>query len=138
MSAISWYPQVSRLPRLPQRATTFDRQSLYVAVLLMAVAILNVIDLVYTLFAHRIGMLNEMNPVTAAFIESGRVNGLICFKIIMVGGGLGMLWKLRRCRLTIPACWVLVIAYVWLGVVWIQWVQTVNQVFEVRLTSAVP
>jgi len=136
MSALSVSPLLNmRLPTLAQR---LDRRSLRVAILLLAIAILNAIDLIYSLFAQRIGMLYEMNPVIAAFLREGLLPSLVCFKILMVLCGLGILWKLRHCRLTVPACWVLLIVYAWLGVVWIQWVHTVNQTYELRLTSALP
>ncbi len=121
---------------LPTLTRRLDSRSVRVGVLLAAIAILNGIDLIYTLFAHNIGMLDEMNPVTAALFGSGFYDSAIGFKIIMVGCGLGILWKLRYSRLAIPACWVLLLTYMWLGTVWVQWVRLVNSTFEMRLSSA--
>jgi hypothetical protein len=115
-----------------------DARSLRVGVLLGAIAVLNGLDLLYTLFAQNIGMLHEMNPFTAVFLRNGLYSSLVCFKILMVLGGLSILWKMRRSRLAIPACWVLLVAYVVLGFVWVQWVWTVNNNFELRLSSAMP
>jgi hypothetical protein len=115
----------------------FDVQSLRVALMLLALAILNGFDLAYSLFAERISQLNEMNPVMAALLGQGPAL-FAAFKIIMVCSGLGLLWKLRYCRLTIPACWLLFAAYVSLSVIWVQWVHTVSSTFEVRLSSALP
>lgn len=94
-----------------------------VAVLLSVVAVLNVVDLAYTLFADRIGMLNEMNPIADTFLKANLRPSLVCFKILMLICGLGLIWKSRRSRLAVPACWVLVIAYAALGVVWYAWTQ---------------
>jgi hypothetical protein len=121
------------LPALTRRV---DTRSVRVGVLLAAIAILNGLDLLYTLFAQNIGMLDEMNPVTAGLLGQGFYGSAISFKIIMVICGLGILWKLRYSRLALPACWGLLITYVWLGTVWVQWVRLVNNTFELRLSSA--
>jgi hypothetical protein len=135
MSTISASTLRARLPALAKR---LDLKSLRVAVLLLAVAILNVLDLLLTIFAHSINQLNEVNPFTGVFLQAGLFPSFICFKILMVFCGVGILWKMRFSRLTIPACWVLLISYAWLGLVWIQWVRTINQTYEFRLTSALP
>jgi hypothetical protein len=134
MSAnISGQAEVLVQPALTKR---LDARSIRVGVLLAAIAVLNGIDLIYTLFAQNIGMLDEMNPVTAGLFGHGFYGSAIGFKIVMVCSGLGILWKLRFSRLAIPACWVLLMTYVWLGTVWVQWVQLINTTFELRLSSA--
>ena len=130
MSAIFGSPQFA----LPQLTRRIDRRSLRVAILLAAIAILNALDLIYTLFAYRIGMLNEVNPLTEVFLQAGLLPSFICFKILMVFCGLGILWKMRYSRLTIPACWVLLLAYSWLGLIWCEWVRTIIRIFEDRLS----
>jgi hypothetical protein len=115
----------------------WDMRSLRVGLMLLALAILNGFDLAYSLFAHRISQLNEMNPVMAALLSFGPMP-FITFKVLLVISGLSLLWKFRYCRLTIPACWVLFTAYASLGLVWVQWVHTVNSTFELRLSSAIP
>jgi hypothetical protein len=134
------------LPQLVRRPVgkAFDGRSLRIMVLLIAVGILNLIDLVYTVFAHRLGvgsnldMLNETNPLAAVFLSQGLVSSLVCFKILMVMCGLGMLWKLRESKLAVPACWLLLIAYSYLGLVWYHWVTDVNHYYEQQITSAFP
>ena len=133
MSAISAYP-----PHSPALAQRLNVRSLRVAVLLLAVAILNALDLLYTLFAQRIGWLNEANPFTAVFLQYGLFPSFVCFKILMVVCGLGILWKMRASRLALPACWIIFLTYAWLGLIWIQWVRTVSTTYEIRLSSAVP
>ena len=95
-----------------------------VAVLLSVVAILNLVDLAYTMFADRIGLLNEMNPIAETFLKADLLPSLICFKVLMLFCGLGLIWRSRRSKLAVPACWVLVVAYVALGIVWYLWAQT--------------
>ena len=125
-------------PPPPALAHRLNLHALRVAVLLLAVAILNALDLLYTLFAQRIDQLYELNPITAAFLNAGLFPSFICFKILMVLCGLGILWKMRASRLTLPACWILFFAYAWLGLIWIQWVSTINTTYELRLSSALP
>ena len=81
-----------------------------------------------------------MNPVVAGLLHlgGGSVGLVVVFKIALVAGAMAIFWKLRHNWLTVPACWAMVGAYVWLGVVWISWVQTINGTFECQLSSAVP
>src|SRR4051812_7898703 len=114
MSAIGLFPDHSR-PSLSRR---FDVRSIRVGMLLAAVCILNGVDLVYTLFAHRIGMLHEMNPLADTFIQLRLTPSLISFKLLMMLCGLGLLWRVRENRWVVPACWLLFIAYIGLSILW--------------------
>jgi hypothetical protein len=114
------------------------QQTLRVAVLISAVIVLNAFDLAYTLFAHHIGMLDEINPLAQPFLNAGLTTSLIAFKILMLSSGLLLLWRLRLSRWAPPACWVLVIAYVGLSVIWYQWVRDVNYIYETQAAVAVP
>jgi hypothetical protein len=129
--------QVNRV-MIPPLTKAGDARSIRVGVMLAAIAVLNGLDLIYTLFAQKIGMLDEMNPVTGVMLRHGLYGGAICFKFAMVAGGLGILWKLRHSRLALPACWGLLTAYVLLGAVWVQWVRIINDLYEIRLSSALP
>ena len=102
-----------------------DRRAYHVAVLLGVVATLNAVDLVYTLFAHRLGMLNEMNPLAANFLNQGLEPSLVSFKALMFLAAGMILWKLRWSRWSIVGCWVLIGAYTWLGVIWYFWTREV-------------
>ena len=127
MSALSGNILFAPVPKLSRR---WDARSMRVALMIGAVAILNVIDLVFTLFAQRIGMLNEMNPLTEVFLREGLMPSFICFKVLMVVCGLGIIWKTRHSRLALPACWVLFVAYVWRGVVWCEWVGAIIRIYN--------
>ena len=121
----------------PRLAPAAARQRAWrVLLLLLAVALLNGFDLACTLFANRINMLNEMNPLAAMFLKQGMIWGLIGFKVLVVLCSLGTLWKLRSCRLTVAACWVVLLTYACLGAVWYQWAHVVNTTFEMRMTMA--
>jgi Domain of unknown function (DUF5658) len=144
MSVISgnqlFLPILSR-PRLAWQA---NRRSFRIGFLIAAVAILNGIDLVYTVFADHLARTNhsdlfhEDNPIANTFLQLGLVPSLICFKILMVFCGLGLLWKVRRSRWAVPACWLLLAAYVILSIMWCEWVKDANMMMEMRLASPIP
>ena len=119
-------------------SVTVDRRSLRIAYLITAVGILNLMDLYCTLTANRMGMLDEMNPLAATFISLGLTPSLICYKILMVGCGLGILWKARHNRLVVPACWLLLGTYISLSVLWYMWVCTVRSDLGYRIANAMP
>ena len=134
MSAIPAFPDYALAP-LSNRV---NFRAMRVGVLLSAVCILNMVDLTYTLFANRIGMLHEMNPLADAFLKTGLTPSLICFKILMMLCGLGLLWKVRENKLVIPACWLLFATYIGLSIVWYSWVCSVNHDMELRIANALP
>src|ERR1051325_6284720 len=81
-----------------------DRRALHVMLLLGLVALLNAGDLAYTLFAHRIGLLDEMNPVAESFLSHDLMTSLISYKLLLVLAGSTMLYRLRRSGWAVPAC----------------------------------
>lgn len=109
-----------------------NRRTLRVGVLLAALIVLNLLDIAYTLFAHRIGMLDELNPLAQGFLQLGLTHSLVAYKILMLSCGMVMLWKLRVSRWVPLACWVLVLAYMGLSVVWYLWVQDVTYAYETQ------
>jgi hypothetical protein len=134
MSAIS-----SGIPLLdPRLSAPRDFRALRIGVLLLAVAILNAVDLAFTLFADRVSMLNEINPIAATFLQAGLTPSLVCFKILMVTCGLGMIWRLRLSRLAIPACWILFLAYTALAIIWYIWIRDVTVGGELRFSQLAP
>ena len=134
MSAISAFPDYAQ----PSLSNRVDLRALRVGVLLGAVCILNLIDLTYTLFAKRIGMLHELNPLADAFLQTGLTPSLVCFKILMMLCGLGLLWKVRENKLVVPACWLLFVTYIGLSVLWYAWVCNVSHDMELRIANALP
>jgi len=105
----------------PALARRMDGRAVRVAVLLAIIAILNCLDLSYTLLAHRAGLLRELNPIAANFLNMGLEPSLICYKFLTLLVGSSILWKVRRSSWAPGACWLLVIVYVWLSIVWCAW-----------------
>ena len=128
--------QIAIAMHRPDAAKWVEPRSMRVMLLLTAVVILNSLDLLYTLFAHSIGELREMNPLADSILQVGQ-STLICFKILMVLFGTSILWKCRRSTWAVPACWVLVIAFTALGVVWCIWVGNVNVTAEMHLQMGI-
>lgn len=124
-------PQVSRA--VPRLALGVNRNAVRVATLLAIVGALNAIDLAYTLFAYHIGMLDEMNPIAAAYLAAGLKPSFIAYKLLMFLAGSVMLWRVRKSTWAVPACWVLVAVYVGLGVLWWKWAGEVDQIYEIRI-----
>ncbi|HVS70415.1 MAG TPA: DUF5658 family protein [Phycisphaerae bacterium] len=101
-----------------------------IALLLALLAVLNLVDLYCTLFAYHLGMLQELNPVAAAFLIAGLKPSFICYKLVMLIAGSTMLWKLRSSGWALPACWLLVGAYGWLAIVWYRWMHEITPFLE--------
>jgi len=108
----------------------FDTRAFHIALLLVMVAILNAVDLSCTLFAHRIGLLEEMNPVANSFLAQGLEPSFISYKILMVLAGSMMLWRVRSSGWAIPACWIMIGTYTALTITWCIWVKDTCGLFE--------
>lgn len=68
------------------------------ALLVLAVAVFNVLDAALTLALVRAGLADEANPVMAASLSAGPTWFLL-HKVVLVGGGLTVLWFTRRRKL---------------------------------------
>jgi hypothetical protein len=123
---------------LPARKRS-DARSMRVGLLLVGLALLNGVDLVYSVFAQQIHQLYEVNPLIAPLLRHGEggLGLVIAMKVVLVAMGLAVLWRLRHNWLTLPACWVLMIAYGSLGVVWMAWARTISSTMELQLSSTV-
>jgi len=124
----------AHLPRLLNR---LQHRDVRILIMLFVVALLNLVDLAYTLFAHNIQMLDELNPVAQSFLSTGLTSSLISYKLLMMLCGFTLLWKARRSRLVIPACWLLMAVYFSLAVVWYVWVQDFNHTPEHQFAAIV-
>jgi hypothetical protein len=122
-AAITCAPALAAPRRIDQRA-------FHMGMLLLMLAILNAVDLAYTLFAHRIGMLEEMNPLADSFLSQGLEHILISYKMLMVLAGSTMLWRVRRSGWAVPACWLLIVAYTGLALLWYLWVRDILHVLN--------
>jgi len=115
-----------------------NERTLRILALFLAILVLNALDLVYTLFAHKIGMLDEVNPLAETFLRLGLTPSLICYKLLLVLCGLMILWRLRLNRWVPAALWLLVFAYVGLSVMWYLWVKDVTYIYETHASAAMP
>ncbi|HUO09086.1 MAG TPA: DUF5658 family protein [Phycisphaerae bacterium] len=137
LPAISSRPAFpSTLPELPALRVFRERNGVRIATLLVVLGMLNGIDLAYTLFAHQIGMLQELNPLAAAYLTAGLMPSFVAYKLLMFLAGAVMLWRVRKSAWAGPACWLLVAVYAGLGVLWYEWVREVLRMYETHLALA--
>jgi len=114
-----------------------DSQSVRIAVLLALMALLNLVDLRFTLFAHEVGMLGEVNPIAANFLSQGLEPSLVCFKVLSMLVATATFWRARKSPWTPRACWALVGVYVGLSITWLMWAHTFNDMEYSRLLLSI-
>jgi len=90
-------------------ATTF-------AVLLFGLTVLNALDAVMTMWAVRLGVATEANPIMAAALSLGEPVFFVA-KMTVVGAGCAVLWAARRHRIAQIGAWLCVAVYFALAVV---------------------
>ena len=103
----------------PLKQMQNDHASIRVGVLLGVIGLLNLTDLRYTLFAYHAGILKELNPLAAHLIRLDVESSLVCFKLLTMLVGSFILWKVRRSPWAGGACWLLVVVYTGLALMWI-------------------
>jgi hypothetical protein len=111
-------------------------QALRVLALLALIGVLNLADLIYTLCASSAGLLSELNPLAAALLGKHMELDLVCLKVITVAVGCIILWRLRMCRWTLGACWLLVAIYSGLACTWIAWAAQYDIAMQTRVAWA--
>ena len=99
------------------------RRARRVMMLLIAIALLGVVDL-YATYVHAttIGMM-ELNPIGAYIISGDSPLGLILFKLGSIGLCVGLLMKLRHDRRAELAAWLCLIIMIGLTLHWVQYNQ---------------
>ena len=95
------------------------RRARRVLVLLAGIWILNVFDLVFTITAHRIGGLRELNPLARLLLGAPAI--LVVFKSILVAAGSALLIVFRRRRLAEIGCWCVFAVYTVLAFIWMSY-----------------
>ena len=84
---------------------------------LIAIWVLNLFDLTFTVLAGRIGGFEEVNPLARDILhESGR---LLLFKLVTLGLGTAILLLFRRHWVTEAAAWLVCGVYVALSFIWV-------------------
>lgn len=87
--------------------------------LLMAAWIINLFDLGFTLLAHEMQVLVELNPIAARIIPLGTVPTVI-YKLTLLSAGTFLLWRHRHCRLAEHGAWAYAAVCVGLSFWWHQ------------------
>lgn len=105
----------------PDLTRRMDPRAVRVGVLLAIIVSLNILDLLFTLLAHRVGLLKEMNPIAAKFFYHDMESTVVCYKALGILVGTFLLWKLRYSPWAPRACWLLVVVYTGLSFVWLDW-----------------
>ena len=89
-----------------------------VVLLLFGTWMLSAFDLVLTLAARTIGVLDELNPVASWLICNHGDQAVVVYKIVLMSIGTVILWACRRKRRAESASWLMLIVYVALSFRW--------------------
>lgn len=85
------------------------------------VALASISDLLMTLtYATSVGMM-EMNPLARAFAQSGSPLGLIAWKLVTAGAGIGIFLWLRRSMFAELGSWAIALVMLALVIHWVQY-----------------
>jgi hypothetical protein len=79
-------------------------------ILAAAILILNLGDAVFTLLYTGTGLATEGNPVMELFLDHSAL-GFMVFKLVLVSGGVFVLWRLRQRRAAVAGLVGTVMAY---------------------------
>ena len=88
--------------------------------MLVALWMLALADLFFTLWAHRLPRLSfgEMNPIAAAMLAKGLVSSLVIYKLTVTLLATDIFWRLRIHRRAQLALLAMVVVYVILAMRW--------------------
>lgn len=89
-----------------------------ICLLMLAVWIMNIVDLLLTLSAHTQGLLVEVNPIAVAILPHGAV-ALSIFKILLVLFGTMVFIAYNQRRMIECLSWALAAVYVAVSVQWL-------------------
>jgi Domain of unknown function (DUF5658) len=93
-----------------------------VAEALVILWLLGVADLLFTIQAFRSpDFFYEMNPLARTVLASMGIAGVIALKVVLLGIGASIFWRLRRHAQAEMAVWGLVVVHVLLIVQWSQY-----------------
>lgn len=94
---------LSNRPALDADSTDESKQREVVVKSLVIVALLSVVDLIWTLAATNAGTMRELNPLGSRFVEDPA--HLVLFKVAVTGTSLGILYFLHRRPVAQVASW---------------------------------
>lgn len=133
LGAILGRPLLCHLAAIGRRPGWLDQihhGSWRVGLLLLTLLVLNTVDLHCTIFAYRIGMLQELNPLAARMLLIGQVPSLVEYKILLELMATSIFWRLRRKAWVGIACWGLVGVYAGLSGIWYVWSRDVLEILQ--------
>ena len=85
---------------------------------LLALWVLGLADLVFTIWAHRCTPFLELNPLANALLAQNAMTGLILFKTGLTAFGSLIFWHLRGHTRAEAALWAMVFVYFALAIRW--------------------
>jgi hypothetical protein len=103
---------------LDRRFDFASRRPWRVAQLIVALWVLSLADLCFTIWAHHFTPFVEENPLARALLDSQSFASLVAMKVGLTGLGAVIFWCLRRYAKAELALWLLVGVYVLLAVRW--------------------
>jgi hypothetical protein len=86
--------------------------------LLLALWVLSIADLFFTIWAHVFTPFQEMNPIADALLGRGLIPSLIIYKLTVTLLGTAIFWRVRHHAKARFALWGLVFVYILLAVRW--------------------
>ena len=89
-----------------------------VLLLLFSTWMLSAFDLVLTLAARALGVLDELNPVASWLIYHHGDQAVVVYKVVLMSIGTVILWACRRRKMAESASWLMLIVYVALSFRW--------------------
>jgi len=92
--------------------------------LLIALWVLAIADLAFTIWAHFFTPFHEMNPIAQAMLGRGLIPSLIIYKFTVTLIGTAIFWRMRRHAKARFALAGLVLVYVLLAVRWSDYTHT--------------
>lgn len=131
-------PRPSAKLLTPSRIKSLNAHAVRIGILLGLIVLLNLVDLAYTLYAHRAGQLNELNPIAANLFAMDMEQGVVCLKALSLLVGISLLWRLRNNPWTAGGCWVLVTVYTLLTFQWICWMHMYTESMRIQAAYQMP
>jgi hypothetical protein len=92
--------------------------------LLLALWVLSIADLFFTVWAHLFTPFKEMNPIADAMLGRGLIPSLVIYKLTVTLIGTAIFWRVRGHAKARFALWGLVIVYTLLAVRWNDYTHT--------------
>jgi hypothetical protein len=89
-----------------------------ISALLGLLWLLNLIDLLFTLWANRFIDFYEVNPIARILLHQGAIGPLVLYKVVLISIGSTIFWRTRRDVRAEVALWGVVLIYVALMIHW--------------------